>query len=150
MEPKYILFSFLLMLATTISRCRSRVAATSVTFLRPQDGSLAGWINPIYEFTVIDEAGRTLPHPPCGASLVEPVYDCGTQFTLLPGASYELELVPPPLVIPKPGEYQVRLTYIVYENAVRMGVVTEQLMNWEKEVFTGLIESNDIIVIVEG
>jgi hypothetical protein len=121
-----------------------------LTFLKPQDGSRVGWVNPIYDFTVIDEDGRILREPPIGAILVVPVYNKRTRYTLLPGESYEQELMPLQLIFePPPGKYRLRLTYIVHENSIEMGNLTDRAMNWEKDVFTGLIESNDIIVNVE-
>lgn len=122
----------------------------TVTFLKPQDGSRVGWANPIYDFTVIDEDSRSLREPPIGAILVGPVYNERTWFTLRPGESHEQELMPLQLIYePLPAKYRVRLTYIVHENAVKMGTLTDRAMNWEKDVFTGLIESNVVTIVVE-
>ncbi|MDX1687161.1 MAG: hypothetical protein R3248_04185 [Candidatus Promineifilaceae bacterium] len=125
-------------------------SAQAVTFLKPQDGSEVAWSNPIYDFTVTDEDGRSLREPPVGAILVGPIYDERSQFTLLPGESYEQKLMPLQLIFePLPGNYQVQLTYIVHENSIEMGSLTDRPMNWEKDVFTGLIESNVVTIVVE-
>jgi hypothetical protein len=121
----------------------------TITFLKPQDGSFFGWINPVYQFTIIDESGRSLPAPPRSGTLGFPTFNDQTKFTLLPEASFEQGLMLPSLFIYNKGTYKIRLTYIVHEHDFRMGILTDQVMNWEKDVFTGLLESNDITITVD-
>jgi hypothetical protein len=120
-------------------------------FLKPQEDSFYGWVNPVYQFTVVDSAGRTLPLALRSGTMAIPVYDETTQFTVVPGESYVERLRLPDF--PKmrhPGDYHVRLTYIVREKAIgKGGVVLERQMNWEEGVFTGRIESNEIIIMIE-
>ena len=82
-----------------------------LTFLQPQQDSFYGWVNPVYQFTVIDGAGRSLALARRGGTMATPTYDAATQFTLPPGASHQLVLPLPPFPeMRHPGAYRVRLT----------------------------------------
>jgi hypothetical protein len=120
-------------------------------FLRPQEDSFDGWVNPVYQFVVFDAAGRSLaPARRCG-SMATPVYDKTTKFTLEPGESGELNLQLP--IFPDmrhPGEYRLSLTYIVRKQVIgKGGKVLDKWMNWEERVFLGRIESNEIVLEIE-
>lgn len=123
-------------------------AEETLTFLKPQDDSLDGWANPIYQFTVTDDVGRELPLARRSGTMATPKYSDDTQFTLRPGGSHAETLRLP--VFPKmrkAGEYKVRLTYIVRENAVgKGGVVLDRSMNWPRGVFVGRLASNETTV----
>lgn len=127
-------------------------ADRALTFLKPQDvTSYYGAVNPIYQFTVQDQTGRTLPLALTEGDIEPPVYGPDNQFTLQPGASYHQRL--PLLAIPalkQSGEYQVRLTYIVRENELDIGgVILDTPTTWPEGVFVGLIESNTTTVKVK-
>lgn len=119
-------------------------------FLKPQEDSFYGWVNPVYQFTVVDSAGRGLALALRSGTMAIPAYDDTTQFIITPGESYRQKLRLP--TFPKmqsPGEYRVRLTYIVREKAIgKGGVVLDKQMNWEKEVFIGRIESNELTITI--
>jgi hypothetical protein len=126
-------------------------ASEAVTLLTPQQDSLDGWVNPMYQFTVMDSAGRGLPLARRSGTMATPVYDDASRFTLEPGGSRALQVRLP--VFPdmrNPGEYHVWLTYIVRERAIgKAGVVLDQRMNWPKGTFTGRLESNEVVVVIE-
>ncbi len=122
-----------------------------LTFLKPQQDSFYGWVNPAYQFTVIDSAGRGLALARRGGTMATPVYDQTTRFTLAPSASYRLALTLPLFPeIRHSGAYRVRLTYLVRECAIgKAGTVLDQPMHWPPDVFIGRIVSNESLVTLE-
>jgi hypothetical protein len=123
-----------------------------IIFLKPQEDSLDGWVNPVYQFTVVDNAGRSLALTLRCGSMATPVYNDSAQFIIASGGFYrqkvQLPLFPE---MHKPGEYRVRLTYIVRDKAIgKGGVVLDKKMNWEKEVFVGRLESNEVTITIKG
>jgi len=121
-----------------------------LTFLTPQDGSESAWVSPVYQFVIVDSSGRSLAMPPSDVH-GKPVYDETTQFTIPPGGSYRQQIgVPNYLEVQKPGEYQVRLTYLVRKHASSMGFVLDDLMDWDENVFIGRLESNQIKIVLEN
>lgn len=124
-------------------------ASTPLTFLTPQDGSESAWVSPVYQFVAVDNSGRFLAMPPRDVH-GKPVYDKTTQFTILPGESYRQQImVPNYLEVQKPGEYQVSLTYLVRKHASSMGILLDDLMDWDENVFVGHLESNKIKIVLE-
>lgn len=117
-----------------------------IIFLRPQEDSFDGWVNPVYQFVVFDVAGRSLPLARRSGSMAAPAYDKTTQFTVDPGQSRELNLQLPVFPDMKhPGEYRLSLTYLVRRQVIgKGGDVLDKWMNWEERVFLGRIESNEI------
>ncbi|MDH4187265.1 MAG: hypothetical protein OEV08_09720 [Nitrospira sp.] len=116
-----------------------------ITFLNPQVDSFYGWVNPVYQFTVVDDDGRSLAlHSRCG-NMAIPRYDDTTQFTVKPGEFHAQTLSLPSFSeMQNPGEYHVRLTYIVRDKAIgKGGVVLGKQLNWRADVFVGLLESNE-------
>lgn len=115
-------------------------------FLRPQEDSFDGWVNPVYQFTVFDAEGRSLALARRCGTTATPVYDNTTEFTVEPGESAELHLRLPVFPDMKhPGEYRLSLDYIVREQVIgKGGDVLDKPMNWEERVFLGRIESNKI------
>lgn len=122
----------------------------SLIFLRPQEDSFSGWVNPVCQFTVIDRTGRSLALALRCGTMAIPVYNDTTKVIIEPGESCWQKLRLP--VFPKmrmPGSYRVRLSYIVREKAIgKGGVVLDKQMNWEKEVFIGRIESNELTITI--
>ena len=122
-----------------------------IIFLKPQEDSFDGWVNPVYKFSVLDSEGRSLALARRSGTMATPVYDETTKSTVEPGQSYSLSLRLP--VFPEmrePGDYRVQLTYIVREQAVgKAGDVLDQPMNWEAGVFTGRIESNTVPIKIQ-
>jgi hypothetical protein len=117
------------------------------TFLVPQVGSESTSINPGYQFSVVDSSGRFLVMAPGGFILDKPVYDESTRFTVAPGESYRQQVGVPNYLGVQPSEtYEVWLTYLVREQFTRWGFVSDELMDWDKTVFIGRIESNRLRV----
>jgi hypothetical protein len=122
-----------------------------ITILRPQEDSFDGWVNPIYQFTVVDSEGRSLALARRSGSMASPFYDETTKVALGPGHSHTMRLRLPDFPqMRNPGEYRVRLTYLVREMATgKGGDVLERPMNWEEGVFTGRIESNELVIKIQ-
>ena len=122
-----------------------------LTFLKPQADSFYGWVNPVYQFTVIDSAGRTLPLALRSGTMAIPNYDETTQITVATGSSYVQQLQLPTFPrMQQPGDYRLRLTYLVRREAIgKAGVVLDEQMNWNKEVFIGRIESNELKITIK-
>ena len=122
----------------------------SLTFLRPQEDSFYGWVNPVYQFTVIDGAGRGLPLAQRCGTMATPIYNKTTQVTITPGESFRQGLHLP--IFPdmqSPGEFRIRLSYIVRKKAIgKGGIVLDKKMNWGKEVFIGRVESNELTITI--
>jgi hypothetical protein len=119
-----------------------------IIFLKPQQDSFDAWVNPMYQFTVLDPDGRSLALARRDGTMATPVYDETTKFTVEPRQSHSESLRVP--VFPemcKGGDYRVRLTYIVREKAIgKGGDVLDRFMNWEERVFIGRIESNEVVL----
>ena len=117
-------------------------------FLKPQEDSFDGWVNPIYQFTVIDRDGRSLALARRSGSMATPVYDETTTFTVEPDQLFSQSIRLP--VFPdmrEPEDYRVRQSYIVSDKAIgKGGDVLDQPMNWEEGVFIGRIESNEVVI----
>lgn len=126
------------------------LADRPMTFLRPQEDSYDGWVNPSYVFAVVDAAGRTLARPLRSGSMAEPRYTPATQVTVAPGASASLQLVLPDFPgLRRPGDYRVRLTYLVRDQKIgKAGVVLPDRMDWAPDVLVGRLESADITLAV--
>jgi hypothetical protein len=122
-----------------------------VIFLKPQEDSFYGWVNPVYQFTIFDSVGRNLSMALRSGTMPFPIYDETTQFTVTPGESYRQMLHLPDFPkIKNAGEYRLRLTYIVREKAIgKGGVVLDKQMNWKEGVFIGRIESNELAITVK-
>jgi hypothetical protein len=125
-------------------------ASRPLVVLAPQEDSFDGWVNPIYQFTVIDDAGRVLPLARRSGSMATPHYGASMRIILEPGRSRRLQLRLPDIpAIRREGNYRVRLTYIVRNRRVgKAGTVIDQPMNWDDDVFVGRVESNEITVRV--
>ena len=121
-----------------------------LTFLKPQQDSLYGWVNPALQFTVRDSLGGTLALARRSGTMAIPVYDATTQFTVAPGNSdVELLQLPDFPKMRQPGDYRVQLTYLVRKKAIgKAGTVLDREMNWSPDVFTGRIESNTTNITV--
>jgi hypothetical protein len=122
-----------------------------LTFLKPQQDSFYGWVNPVYQFTMVASAGCSLALARRGGTMATPIYDATTQFTLPTGASQRLVL-PLPLFpqMRQPDVYRVRLTYLMRERAIgKAGVVLDQPMRWSADVFIGRIESNELLITIK-
>ncbi len=122
-----------------------------LTFLKPQQDSFDGWVNPVYQFTVISDDGRSLALALRDGNMDVPTYNATTQFTIAPRGTYRQKLQLP--VFPEmqnPGTYQVRLTYLVRQEAIgKAGTILDRQMNWAKEVFIGRLESNEISITIK-
>lgn len=120
-------------------------------FLKPQQDSFDGWVNPVYRFRVMAGAGRGLGLALRDGDMATPIYDESAQFTVALGGSYRQRLTLPEYPeMRKPGEYKIGLTYIVREKAIgKGGVVLDRDMNWPDEVFKGRLESNEITIKIE-
>jgi hypothetical protein len=119
-----------------------------VTVLEPQEDSFYGWVNPIYQFTVIDDVGRSLPLALRGGSMATPRYDEASRTTIAPGSSSQRQLRVPDFPLMRyPGQYRVSLTYVVRTTAVgKAGTVLETPANWPADVFVGRLESSEVSV----
>lgn len=119
-------------------------------FLMPQEDSLDGWVNPVYRFVVFDSAGRSLPLPLRCGSMAEPLYDEKSLFLIEPGKEHRFKLTLPKFAgLHQPGEYNVRLTYIVREKAIgKGGDLLDQIMPWDKRTFIGRIESEVLSIAI--
>jgi hypothetical protein len=117
-------------------------------FLKPQEDSLSGWVNPVYRFTVVDGSGRVLAQPQRSGTMAIPTYNGSTQFVVPPGETRRQQLRLPGFEeLRRPGEYRVRLTYLVRSKAIgKDGVVLESPENWDKQVFMGRLESNEVTI----
>jgi hypothetical protein len=122
-----------------------------LVFLKPQEDSFYGWVNPVYQFTVIDSGGRTLALALRSGTMAIPAYNETTQFAVAPGSSAIERLRLPDFPgIRAPGDYRLRLTYIVREKAIgKAGVVLDKQMNWGERAFTGRIESNELKITIK-
>jgi hypothetical protein len=120
-------------------------------FLKPQEDSFYGWANPIYQFTLLDGSGRSLPLALRSGSMADPRYDESTRIALSPGQLRTQMLRLPEFPdMRTPGTYRVRLTYIVRKQGVgKAGTILDQPMNWDANVFVGRLESNDIEVRIQ-
>ena len=126
-------------------------ADQSLVFLKPQDGSRTGFVNPIYRFTMQDQSARNLEVIAYDAGIGTPKYNAETMFTLPPKATYSqtVRLMYYPIMWEQPGEYQVQLTYIVRTKAIKWGMVLEdEPMHWDDDVFTGVLESNVVTLTI--
>ncbi len=125
--------------------------ANRLIILKPHFDSFYGWTNPAYYFVLREKvSGRVLPLALRSGSMDTPVYDQSTMFSLDGGEENTLKLKLPS--IPKlsiPGEYTVQLYYLVREHQIgKSGTILSTEMNWGKDVFVGLIESNTINIKV--
>lgn len=122
-----------------------------ITFLKPQQDSFEGWVNPVYLFSVIDAAGRGLATGPRCGTMASPIYDESTRFTTQPGESFTQDLTLPLFPeMQQPGTYRVQLTYMVRRNAIgKAGVILDRPMNWDSDVFVGRIVSSELLIIIE-
>jgi hypothetical protein len=129
----------------TVAAVFANKSQRAITFLRPQQDSFDGWVNPIYQFTIIDGQGRSLAMARRDGTMATPVYDESATFTVGPGERYSQDLILPLFpTMRNQGEYRVRLSYIVNERAIgKGGDVLDQIMNWEDGVFVGRVESNE-------
>lgn len=114
-----------------------------LVFLRPQYEVNLHVANPVYELTVIDHAGRTIPWAGTELELHEVIYDEHTQVTVAPGAAYREQFSLPHYaqMLERAGEYRIRVTYIVLD----YDLMTGKPMDWGTEVFVGRLESNEVI-----
>jgi hypothetical protein len=124
---------------------------TPLVFLIPQQDSFDGWVNPVYQFTVVDSAGRSLPLARRSGTMSSPTYDAAHEFRIGPSNSYRQVLRLP--VFPdmtNPGEYRLQLTYLVRDKAVgKGGLLLDRNMNWSVDTFIGRLESNEVAVILD-
>lgn len=118
----------------------------TITLLRQQTGVNLNLVNPMYEFTIIDDNNRLLPIHISDATLIDPVYDEESQITLQPGESFTQKGSLPHFPGMRiPGKYLVQLTYIVHE----IDPIDGTSMKWGSDVFRGLVESNKVILNIE-
>jgi hypothetical protein len=123
----------------------------AVTILHPQQDSFYGWVNPVYQFTVLDSGGRSLPLAVRSGTMALPHYDETTRTTIPPGAVSERTLRLPDVPLMRhAGEYRVSLTYIVRRTAVgKAGAVLDKPENWLPDVFVGRLESPELRIRVQ-
>lgn len=121
-----------------------------LVFLMPQQDSFDGWANPVYQFTAVDSAGRSLPLARRSGTMATPQYGEAHEFRIEPLNSHRQVLRLP--IFPdmeQSGEYRIRLTYIVRQKAVgKGGLVLDRNMNWSVDTFVGRLESNEVAVVV--
>jgi hypothetical protein len=117
-------------------------------FMTPQEDSFFGWVNPVYRFTVVDSSDRILALPRRCGTMRALLYNEAAQFVVPPGKTHRQQLRLPQFEeLRQPGRYRVRLTYIVRATAIgKEGVVLEKRMNWDKRVFVGRLESNEVTI----
>lgn len=144
--------SFEIIEAIDVETVFTNKSEQSIIFLKPQEDSLDGWVNPMYQFTVVDSADRSLALTLRCGSMATPIYNDSTKFIIASGEFYrqtiQLPLFPE---MQNPGEYRIRLTYIVRDKAIgKGGVVLDKKMNWEKNVFVGRLESNEVTITIKG
>jgi len=146
-RPEYTLDDYPLSSTVTFTNH----ADQPLVFLKPQDGSDIGFVNPIYRYTVQDQSGRNLEVIAHDAGIGTPKYHAETMFTLPPEATYSqaIRLMYYPIMWEQPGEYQVQLTYIVRTKAIKWGMVLDEPINWDEDVFTGVLESNVITLTIK-
>jgi hypothetical protein len=117
-----------------------------LTFLEERELSPTGLRNPIYRYVAGDETGRGLPLPSTDFGAEDEI----TRFTLQPGESHQFsEHMPRFPDMRRTGVFKVQLTYMVRNNLIEYGFVTDQPMNWEDDVFVGRLVSNEITVIIQ-
>lgn len=116
------------------------------TFLKPQQDSCSGWVNPVYQFIVKDKKQRILPVALRDGSMAEPVYDAAHMFSLSPGSRETLPLSLPPFPhMTSPGEYEIFLVYLVRKKQIgKNGTVLDEDMSWNPDIFTGRIISGPL------
>jgi hypothetical protein len=126
-------------------------AEKALLFLKPQEDSPDGWVNPVYRFTVTDSAGRNLAMPLRCGSMAEPVYDEKTRFLIEPGGKHSMAMTLPRFPgLKQPGEYRLQLTYIVREKAIgKGGDLLDRVMQWDTRTFIGRIESGAILISIK-
>jgi hypothetical protein len=124
--------------------------AKPVVVLAPQEDSFDGWVNPIYQFTIRDAAGRILPPARRSGTMASPRYDDSNRIVVGAGESHRQRLRLPDLPrMRHNGEVRVQLTYIVRSKRVgKAGSIIDEPMNWDASVFVGRVESNEITVKV--
>jgi len=118
--------------------------------LAPQEDSFDGWVNPVYQFTVVDASGRSLAMARRDGTMATPVYDDEHMFGIQPGGTHHMVLQLP--VFPRmraPGTYTVGLSYLVRDHKIgKGGSVLEPTMGWDDDVFVGRLESNRTTVVL--
>jgi hypothetical protein len=122
-----------------------------IIFLKPQEDSFDSWVNPVYQFIVLDSDEHSLALAQRSGTMGTPVYNETTQFTVAPGHSRSQNLRLPDFPrMRDPGQYRVRLTYLVRDKAIgKGGDVLDQSMNWDQRVFAGRLESNEATVNIQ-
>jgi hypothetical protein len=119
-------------------------APRPLRFLGPQEDSFDGWVNPVYQFTVVDASGRSLAMARRDGTMARPVYDDEHLFRIQPGGTHRMALRLP--VFPgmrAPGTYTVGLTYLVRDHQIgKGGSELDASMGWDDDVFIGRLESN--------
>jgi len=125
---------------------------TPLIFLAPQEDSFDGWVNPVYQFTVLDSTGRSLPLARRSGTMSTPKYGKANEFRIEPSkSSRQILRLPVFRAMDYFGEYRIRLTYIVRRNAIgKGGIVLERNMNWTTDTFVGRLESNEVSVTIES
>ncbi|MGA1867320.1 MAG: hypothetical protein ACMUJM_02120 [bacterium] len=127
-------------------------SAQKRTFLKPQQDSYSGWVNPVYQFIVKDAKGRMLPMALRGGSMATPVYDSASMFSLSPGESGLVPLKLPPFPrMSSPGDYTISLIYLVRTKRIgKAGVILEEDTSWDKDVFTGRIVADPVTIRIKA
>lgn len=100
--------------------------------------------SPLFQYVVQDKGGRIIPiavgEAPRYIEIDESQY-----IALHPGEErFQTEYLSYFPGMYKPGEYRIQLVYIVYEDDILSG----EPMNWDKGVFTGRLESNEVIITI--
>ena len=117
-------------------------------FLKPQEDSFDGWVNPTYQFTVIDERGRSLALARRDGTMATPDYSKAMQIEVKAGATY-LQKIKLPVFphVQTSGKYQISLTYLVRDKASgKSGAILDRPAIWPVGTFVGRLESNQISI----
>jgi len=123
----------------------------TIILLRPQEDSLDTNINPMYQFTVVDEEGCILPFPQRCGTMEKPVYDETAMVTLRPEKTWIVTLLLPKFIgLHYPGKYKIYLTYIVGD--FRIGYEHSSLNkippHLNKNILRSVLTSNELEIQV--
>lgn len=100
--------------------------------------------NPIFQLIIRDANGHMIPKMGSDASSYVGIDEL-EYIVLSPGEeSYQMDYLPHFPGMRKPGEYHIQLVYIVHENDLLSG----EPMDWDENVFTGRLESNEAVITI--
>ena len=118
-----------------------------LTFLKPSFDSFYGWTNPTYYFIVKEKLSEcVIPLSLRSGTMEIPKYDDSKMFSIDSNKRESISIALPSFPkLSNPSDYTIQLIYLVRNKQIgKSGTILNEEMNWDKDVFVGLIESNII------